>query len=295
MTGLVLLDTAAGREPRPSLRSCPGAFRGEGAGLSRQRRGFDDGGSARGQAPFRRAGAAHPRQRACRAHRLSRWERPARDPLRPSSPFSEGVIPNAQMTRSIGCAHDWDERAASFAHGATQAGETSVPAVFVAGDAERHRGRAGQRMRRRASGTRAADTARTKAGSGRRGKGRRRACARAGGTSRRSPSSSIACTGRAASCPSARPWSAAARADRGGHPRRGCAGKPRSRSAQGLLRVPAWARARARCAASRSLASSRMRRANVCGHRSAVSRTPAAQGRCVSASRPALADIEDTA
>ncbi|WP_175950857.1 NAD(P)/FAD-dependent oxidoreductase [Burkholderia sp. BCC0405] len=46
----------------------------------------------------------------------------------------QGVVPNVQLTRSINCAHDWDDTQLCW-HPRTDAwGETSVPNVFTAGD-----------------------------------------------------------------------------------------------------------------------------------------------------------------
>lgn len=46
----------------------------------------------------------------------------------------QGVVPNVQLTRSMGCDHRWDEMQLCW-HPRTDAwGETSVPNVFIAGD-----------------------------------------------------------------------------------------------------------------------------------------------------------------
>ncbi|HEX4262004.1 MAG TPA: (2Fe-2S)-binding protein [Acetobacteraceae bacterium] len=47
----------------------------------------------------------------------------------------EGVIPAQQMTRAIGCEHEWDAAARCFRPTADASGWTSVPGVLVAGDA----------------------------------------------------------------------------------------------------------------------------------------------------------------
>jgi NADPH-dependent 2,4-dienoyl-CoA reductase/sulfur reductase-like enzyme len=46
----------------------------------------------------------------------------------------QGVVPNVQLTRSIGCTHDWDEAQLCWRPRADGWGETSVPNVFTAGD-----------------------------------------------------------------------------------------------------------------------------------------------------------------
>ncbi|SDG20218.1 NAD(P)/FAD-dependent oxidoreductase [Paraburkholderia phenazinium] len=46
----------------------------------------------------------------------------------------QGVVPNVQLTRSIGCDHRWDEAQLCW-HPCTDAwGETTVPGLFIAGD-----------------------------------------------------------------------------------------------------------------------------------------------------------------
>ena len=47
----------------------------------------------------------------------------------------EGVIPAQQLTRSLGCAHVWDEISTCFRPVADPFGATSVPGILVAGDA----------------------------------------------------------------------------------------------------------------------------------------------------------------
>ncbi|MCE4060154.1 FAD-dependent oxidoreductase [Pandoraea sputorum] len=46
----------------------------------------------------------------------------------------QGVIPNTQVTRSIGCEHEWDEAQLCWRPKTDAWGETSVPGIFVAGD-----------------------------------------------------------------------------------------------------------------------------------------------------------------
>lgn len=46
----------------------------------------------------------------------------------------EGVVPNPQLTRLIGCEHRWDAAQRCFHPVLSDRGETSVPGVFVAGD-----------------------------------------------------------------------------------------------------------------------------------------------------------------
>ncbi|VVE44794.1 (2Fe-2S)-binding protein [Pandoraea capi] len=46
----------------------------------------------------------------------------------------QGVIPNTQVTRSIGCDHVWDEAQLCWRPKTDSWGETSVPGIFVAGD-----------------------------------------------------------------------------------------------------------------------------------------------------------------
>ncbi|MET3792760.1 FAD/NAD(P)-binding oxidoreductase [Aquamicrobium terrae] len=46
----------------------------------------------------------------------------------------EGIIPNQQIARSIGCAHQWDERQQCFRPILDPMGESSVPGIFIAGD-----------------------------------------------------------------------------------------------------------------------------------------------------------------
>jgi NADPH-dependent 2,4-dienoyl-CoA reductase/sulfur reductase-like enzyme len=46
----------------------------------------------------------------------------------------QGVVPNVQLTRSIGCTHDWDEAQLCWRPRTDGWGETSVPNVFTAGD-----------------------------------------------------------------------------------------------------------------------------------------------------------------
>jgi len=47
----------------------------------------------------------------------------------------EGVIPQQQMTRSLGCAHDWDEGQACFQPRRDEWGRSTRPGIFIAGDA----------------------------------------------------------------------------------------------------------------------------------------------------------------
>jgi NADPH-dependent 2,4-dienoyl-CoA reductase/sulfur reductase-like enzyme len=134
VTGLVLLDTAPAENRWPSLRSLPGAFRGEGWRYLAKGAGL--------MTAVRRGAKLHSGVRELRILGNGRAERVAfhdgrgwHEILCDLVALHEGVISNAQMTRAIGCAHDWDERAASFRPRRDEAGETSVPAVFVAGDA----------------------------------------------------------------------------------------------------------------------------------------------------------------
>jgi bacterioferritin-associated ferredoxin len=46
----------------------------------------------------------------------------------------EGVVPNPQMTRLIGCAHRWDKRQHAFRPTLDRWGNTTIEAVQVAGD-----------------------------------------------------------------------------------------------------------------------------------------------------------------
>ncbi|VVE27533.1 FAD/NAD(P)-dependent oxidoreductase [Pandoraea fibrosis] len=46
----------------------------------------------------------------------------------------QGVIPNTQVTRSIGCEHVWDEAQLCWRPKTDAWGETSLPGIFVAGD-----------------------------------------------------------------------------------------------------------------------------------------------------------------
>lgn len=46
----------------------------------------------------------------------------------------EGVVPNPQITRLIGCEHRWDSAQRCFHPVLSDRGETSVPGIFVAGD-----------------------------------------------------------------------------------------------------------------------------------------------------------------
>ncbi|VVE54140.1 (2Fe-2S)-binding protein [Pandoraea horticolens] len=46
----------------------------------------------------------------------------------------QGVIPNTQVTRSIGCEHEWDEAQLCWRPKTDAWGETSLPGIFVAGD-----------------------------------------------------------------------------------------------------------------------------------------------------------------
>ncbi|WP_438392076.1 FAD-dependent oxidoreductase [Caballeronia sp. DA-9] len=46
----------------------------------------------------------------------------------------QGVVPNVQLTRSIGCAHDWDDAQLCWRPSADSWGETSVSNIFTAGD-----------------------------------------------------------------------------------------------------------------------------------------------------------------
>lgn len=46
----------------------------------------------------------------------------------------QGVIPNTQVTRSIGCEHVWDEAQLCWRPKTDPWGETSLPGIFVAGD-----------------------------------------------------------------------------------------------------------------------------------------------------------------
>jgi len=45
-----------------------------------------------------------------------------------------GVIPNQQMTRLLGCDHDWDDLQHAFRPTTDRWGESSIAGVFVAGD-----------------------------------------------------------------------------------------------------------------------------------------------------------------
>jgi NADPH-dependent 2,4-dienoyl-CoA reductase/sulfur reductase-like enzyme len=46
----------------------------------------------------------------------------------------EGIIPNQQITRSLGCAHQWDAAQRCFRPALDDWGNTSVPGILVAGD-----------------------------------------------------------------------------------------------------------------------------------------------------------------
>ena len=46
----------------------------------------------------------------------------------------EGVIPHQQMTRALGCAHEWDNTQHCFRPVRDEWGATDVPGIFVAGD-----------------------------------------------------------------------------------------------------------------------------------------------------------------
>jgi NADPH-dependent 2,4-dienoyl-CoA reductase/sulfur reductase-like enzyme len=46
----------------------------------------------------------------------------------------EGIIPNQQITRSLGCAHEWDAVQRCFRPALDGWGNTSVPGILVAGD-----------------------------------------------------------------------------------------------------------------------------------------------------------------
>jgi thioredoxin reductase/bacterioferritin-associated ferredoxin len=46
----------------------------------------------------------------------------------------DGVIPSTQITRALGCAHEWDERQRCWRPVADAWGETTVPGIVVAGD-----------------------------------------------------------------------------------------------------------------------------------------------------------------
>ena len=46
----------------------------------------------------------------------------------------EGVVPNAQMTMAIGCAHEWDPVQHCFRPVVSEFGRTDLPAILVAGD-----------------------------------------------------------------------------------------------------------------------------------------------------------------
>ncbi|OXH83480.1 FAD/NAD(P)-binding oxidoreductase, partial [Burkholderia multivorans] len=46
----------------------------------------------------------------------------------------QGVIPSTQLARSIGCAHEWDERAACWRPQRNARGRSSVAHVWIAGD-----------------------------------------------------------------------------------------------------------------------------------------------------------------
>lgn len=132
--GLTLLDTAARENRWPSLRSLPGAFRGEGLRYLAKGAGL--------MASIRRGARLHAGVRELRILGTGRAERIA---FRDAGGWHEipcdlvglheGVIPNAQMTLALGCVHDWDERAASLRPRRDVAGATSVPGLYVAGDA----------------------------------------------------------------------------------------------------------------------------------------------------------------
>ncbi len=47
----------------------------------------------------------------------------------------EGVIPQQQMTRSLGCDHRWDESQACFHPRRDECGRSTKPGIFIAGDA----------------------------------------------------------------------------------------------------------------------------------------------------------------
>lgn len=46
----------------------------------------------------------------------------------------EGIVPNTQLSRALGCRHLWDERQQCFRPEVDAFGESSVPSVFIVGD-----------------------------------------------------------------------------------------------------------------------------------------------------------------
>jgi thioredoxin reductase len=66
-------------------------------------------------------------------HHAGRTRREAADVLL----LHEGVVPNVNLPFSIGCARVWDGEQRAFRPRLSEAGETSVPGIFVAGDGAR--------------------------------------------------------------------------------------------------------------------------------------------------------------
>ncbi|PRE45406.1 NAD(P)/FAD-dependent oxidoreductase [Burkholderia multivorans] len=58
----------------------------------------------------------------------------------------QGVVPNVQLTRSIGCAHDWDDAQRCWRPRTDSWGETSIPNIFTAGDGAGIGGATGARI-----------------------------------------------------------------------------------------------------------------------------------------------------
>lgn len=127
-----ILDTAEARGTRDALRHAGGALRAPGylaKGLKLLR-------------AIRAAGVQHIKQvDALRVVGTTQAEaieyRVAGQTARIDTPLvllHQGVIPNTQITRSIGCDHTWDDEQLCWRPASDAWGETSVPDIFVAGD-----------------------------------------------------------------------------------------------------------------------------------------------------------------
>jgi NADPH-dependent 2,4-dienoyl-CoA reductase/sulfur reductase-like enzyme len=130
-----LLDTASDDNLRPALRHLPAALRPTALGYL-----------AKGLAlrrVLRRAGLGlHADVTDIRIEGDTRAEavsfRSAGQPRRLVAAMialHEGIIPAQQMTRSIGCAHEWDAQQHAFRPVLDTWGNTSVAGILVAGDA----------------------------------------------------------------------------------------------------------------------------------------------------------------
>lgn len=134
VSDLVLLDTAERANLIPALRHLPKAVSGHGPGYLRKGFGL--------MTALRRHGVKI--YRGVSNLRIEGTERAAAASFRTGArtlridldlvALHEGVIPNQQIARSLGCAHRWDEEQRCFLPILDPMRESSIAGIFIAGD-----------------------------------------------------------------------------------------------------------------------------------------------------------------